>query len=402
MGVEADLEIRVFCGHSLLRITLLTDRNIVSRSSGSLARAGIAQTRVGAHNILESHVFLTGSTGTIGRRWLLLLLEADPYREVTVLVRDASKVFKHPRVSALVGDVRSPRLGLSPSLWDGLADSITDIIHCAADVRFNRPLEEARATNTEGTRTMLALARDVKKLRRFAFISTAYIMGRDTGELREREHSNTAGFVNTYEQSKYEGEALVFASMDAIPAVVFRLSSVAGEQTTYLQQALRVIPRNPFPLMPALPNGRMDLIDEHWAGAALDTLFERHFRPGAVFHVCAGKAAAIPVWQLVEMAFSAMGAVRRPLMVSLERFERFVELFLSNGSREVDQMMLRSVLHFLPHLALDQTFLNDGTMALLRQDGMELPDSAAVFRRVLSCVSQELTCDPVPTSEAIG
>lgn len=95
---------------------------------------------------------------------------------------------------------------------------------------------------------MLALAKDVKDLHPFGLISTAYIMGRDTGELGERQHSNIAGFVNTYEQSKYEGEALVFASMDEIPAAIFRLSSIAGEGTSYLQQAFRLIPHSPSPL----------------------------------------------------------------------------------------------------------------------------------------------------------
>lgn len=275
-------------------------------------------------------------------------------------------------------------------MWDRLAGSITDIVHCAADIRFSRPIGEARATNTEGTRTMLALARDVKELRRFAFISTAYIMGRDTGELGEHEHSNIAGFVNTYEQSKYEGEALVFSSMDEIPAAIFRLSSVAGEGTGYLQRALRMIPHNPFPVMPALPNGRVDLVDEHWAGAALNTLFARQFRPGAVFHICAGKHASIPVWRLVEMAFSSMGAARQPSMVSLETFERFAELVLSNGARAVDKLMLRSVSHFLPHLALDQTFQNEATMALLREDGIELPDSEEVFGKMLAGIAEAI------------
>ncbi len=246
----------------------------------------------------------------------------------------------------------------------------------------------------------MALASDAKKLRRFAFISTAYILGRDTGELGEHKHSNTAGFVNTYEESKHEGEAAVFASMDEIPAAIFRLSSVAGEGSSYLQQALRLIPHNPFPVMPALPNGRMDLIDEQWAVAALNTLFERHFRPGAVFHICAGKRGSIPIWKLVELAFSCMGA-RQPSMVSLERFERFAALVPSNGAREVDKRLLRSVSHFLPHLALDQTFQNEATMALLREDGMELPDSEEVLGRVLASIAPELSREPVPAGEAI-
>ena len=300
------------------------------------------------------------------------------------------KVYPHPRVSALVGDLRSPNLGLSPPVWDRLASSLTDIVHCGADIRFSHPIEEARATNAEGTRTMLALAQQVKRLRRFAFISTAYIMGRDTGELGEREHSNIAGFVNTYEESKHEAEALVFALMNVIPAAIFRLSSVVGEGTNYLQQALRMIPHNRFPVMPALASGRVDLIDERWAAAALDALFERHFRPGAVFNICAGKRGAIRVGQLIETAFSFLGAPQ-PTMVSLERFERFAARVLSNGARGREGLMLHSLSHFLPHLALDQTFQNETTISLLEQEGIELADSAEVFGRVLTRLSSEPT-----------
>ncbi|MDZ4797674.1 MAG: hypothetical protein SGI92_05890, partial [Bryobacteraceae bacterium] len=172
-----------------------------------------------------------------------------------------------------------------------------------------------------------------------------------------------------------------------IPAAIFRLSSVAGEGTGYLRQALRMIPHNRFPLMPALPTGCVDLIGEHWAGAALNALFERHFRPGAIFNICAGKRGSIPVGRLVEMAFSSLGA-RQPSMVSLERFERFSELLLSNGAREADKVMLRSVSHFLPHLALDQTFQNEATTALLEKEGIEPADSVEVFGRVLASVAR--------------
>lgn len=247
---------------------------------------------------------------------------------------------------------------------------------------------------------MMALARDVKGLRGFAFISTAYIMGRDSGKLGEREHSNIAGFVNTYEESKHEAEAIVFASMDEIPAAIFRLSSVAGEGSSYLQQALRMIPHNRFTMMPALPDGRVDLIDERWAVAALDALFERHFRPGAVFNICAGKRGAIRVGQLIEIAFSSMGAPA-PSMVSLERFERFAEQFLNNGARGLDRLMLRSLSHFLPHLALDQTFENKATISLLEEEGIAPADSAEVFGRVLARLAPNLSCEAIPAGEPI-
>lgn len=351
---------------------------------------------------MQSHIFLTGATGTIGLRWLPLLLEANPTRQVTILVRDASKAMEHPRVTVLTGDLRTPQLGLTRSMWEDLCETVTEIIHCAAEVRFHHALEEARTINTEGTRRILALARESRKLRGLAYISTTYIMGRDEGELPESAYRNTSGFVNTYEQSKYEAEQLVLAAMDEIPATVFRPSSIVGERTTYLQRALRVIPRNSFRLMPGLPQVRVDLIDERWVVRAMACLFERHLRPGAVFHICAGRRGSMPVGQLVEMAFSSMGVERRPKMVALEQFEQFTEFFESQGAREVDKLMLRALARFLPHLALDQTFLNDRTMSLLEADGIRLPNSVEVFRQVLARVSGELARSSIPAGEPVG
>ena len=352
--------------------------------------AGLHLIYDGLKDTLEVHLLLTGSTGTIGSLWLPLLLAADESRRVTVLVRDARRAVQHARVNCVVGDLRAHQLGLDRPAWNSLKDTITDVVHCAADIQFNRSLEESRAVNTNGTRTLLHLARESKKLRRFAHISTTYIMGRDAGELPERQYFNSTGFINTYEQAKYEAECAVFASMSEIPAAVFRLSSVAAEETSYFHQALRLIPRNPFPLIPGVPDYRIDLISGQWAAAALSRLFEEHFRPHSVYHVCAGPQASLPVGQLVEMAYAAMGASRHPAMVSLLEFERFTERFLRNGERGSVKAIIRSLSLFLPHLAIDQTFQNAATMALLRRDGSAPPDSVEVFQNLLAQLRGEL------------
>ncbi len=340
---------------------------------------------------------MTGSTGAIGRRWLPLLLAADESRHVTLLVRDPGVAFKHARVSVITGDVRTPRLSLDRATWESLANTITEIVHCAADIRFTRPIEDARAVNTAGTRTMLSLARQARRLKRFAHLSTTYIMGRDEGELPESQYRNSSGFVNTYEQAKYEAEGEAFAAMRDIPTAVFRLSSVASSQTSYFHQALRLIPRNPFPLMPGVADCRIDLISEAWAVGTLSRLFEQHFRPGAVYHVRAGPTASIPAGNLLELAFAAIGGGPPPAMVPLKEFERFTAQFLRNGEREALKTILRSLSSFLPHLALDQTFQNAATMALLKDGNIAFCDSAEVLRGILSLASTDM---PVPASQA--
>ncbi len=327
-----------------------------------------------------------------------MLLAADESRHITVLVRNPDHVLEHPRVRMVTGDLRTQRLGLDRARWDSLANTITEIVHCAADIRFTRTIEDARAVNTVGTRTILSLAREARRLKRFAHLSTAYVMGRDQGELPESQYRNANGFVNTYEQAKYEAEGEAFATMPDIPIAVFRLSSVSGTQTNYFHQALRLIPRNPLPLMPGVADYRIDLISEAWAAATLSRLFERHFRAGAVYHVCAGPTVSIPVGNLVQLAFAAMGVERPPAMVPLKDFERFAAHFLSNGEREPVKAILRSVSSFLPHLALDQTFQNAATMALLKNDNVAPCDSSEVVRGVLARLNGHPdTSEPVDT-----
>lgn len=339
----------------------------------------------------ESNIFMTGSTGTIGRQWLASLLNSDPSCHVNILVRDAGRALKHPRVTPVLGNLCAPQLALTPALWSGLAESVTDIIHCGADVRFHIPLEVVRAANAEGTRTVLGLARSARKLRRFVFVGTTYIMGRDSGELQEGAYRNSSGFMNPYEQSKYEAEQLVFGAMTDVPAAVFRISLVAGEESRYLEQVIRLIPRNPFPIVPAIPHARIDMIDTAWAVMALGCLFERHFRAGAVYHVCAGPEASISVPRLMDMAFSTMRASHRPIMSPLDEFEAFARKFLENGERELDKVLLRLLSSFLPHLALDQSFRNYSTAALLHGSGISLPDSRAVasqfFARIACAIN---------------
>ncbi len=84
-----------------------------------------------------------------------------------------------------------------------------------------------------------------------------------------------------------------------------------------------MIPHSRFSIIPALPLARVDLIGEDWAVAAFAALFERYFRPGAIFKVCSGKRGSIPVGQLVEMAFSCLGA-RQPTRVSTNDLPSFL------------------------------------------------------------------------------
>ena len=329
------------------------------------------------------HLLLTGATGLIGRGWLDVFLRRHPDRSVTVLARDPRKI-DDARVRSVRGDLALPNLGLEQSTRASLVESITEIIHCASDIRFTLPLDRARSVNTMGTARVLDLARACKHLNKFAHVGTAYIMGRTPGILPEAPFLNETAFFNTYQQSKYEAERLVIDAMNDIPAAVFRLSSIIGdsqtgaiEQFNYFHQLLRLIPGNPLTLIPGDPGAPVDLIANDWAVAALSELYESSFETGRIFNVCAGSENSMTATQALSLAFKNTGETP-PELVTTGAFERFTK------SNPHLRRIVSAVEHFLPQLAIRQHFDSDATLMLLDARGIVFPKIETYFSKVVA------------------
>lgn len=222
-------------------------------------------------------VFLTGGTGFIGTQIAKRLLAQTDLR-LLVLVRSKNNEqsvvrlkrvwWEFPellqqvgnRIEAVNGDVSETRFGLANSDYQKLVQTVTYIIHAAADTTPNVALEKLRNTNVKGTANVIELAKQVNEdhgLRRFSFVSTAYVAGKRSGVIHEHELSDHAGFCSNYERTKYESEALVNAVKEEFPTTVFRPSLVIGDSETgyaktfntiyyllklYLTDRLRVVP----------------------------------------------------------------------------------------------------------------------------------------------------------------
>src|SRR5829696_6646232 len=81
------------------------------------------------------------------------------------------------KVRILEGDVHAPSLGLGEEDLTELAREVDVVIHSAASVIFDAPLDAAVDSNVRGTLGLLKLARAWKKLPLFIHISTAYVAG---------------------------------------------------------------------------------------------------------------------------------------------------------------------------------------------------------------------------------
>jgi thioester reductase-like protein len=218
------------------------------------------------------------------------------------------------RVSVLAGELTEPRLGLSETRHRELAAGITQIVHSAASVSFEMPLDEARAINVDGTRRMLELAAASPQLERYAHISTAYVAGTHTGSFRERDLDLGQGFRNSYEQSKFEAEQLV-RSHPAIPATILRPSIVVGDRNSgwtaafnVLYWPLRAFARGLFSEVPAVASAPVDVVSVDYVADAIYALCDTDDGIGETYHLTAGAKATT----IEELGQAAGRYFRRP------------------------------------------------------------------------------------------
>ena len=86
--------------------------------------------------------------------------------------------------------------------------------------------------NVEGTKAVLDLAADCRKLERVNHFSSVFVSGDRVGVVAEDELASGQSFRNAYEESKFEAEILVRRAMGQLPCTVLRPSIVVGDSRT--------------------------------------------------------------------------------------------------------------------------------------------------------------------------
>ncbi|MDQ8043742.1 MAG: SDR family oxidoreductase [Solirubrobacteraceae bacterium] len=175
-------------------------------------------------------ILLTGATGFLGGEVLRRIIDGTDRDVVTITRRSLG--IDHPRVRQLRADFSEGPLPPLPS-------DIDTVVHCAASVAFDLPIEEQRAINVVGTQRVMDAAAALPGLRRFMHVSTAFVAGSHEGPFGPEDLDRGQTFRNTYEQSKFEAEQHVAAS--GLPTQVVRPSIVVGDQHTGWTTSFNVI-----------------------------------------------------------------------------------------------------------------------------------------------------------------
>ena len=363
-----------------------------------------------------SHYFITGATGVVGSAVVRALLE-DSDSTMTLLVRAGTRESARERVNhllrfleccresasgriePLIGDVEKDRLGLEPEDYRRVCAAVTNVIHCAAMVRMNLPLADARRAAVAATRNVFEFAAaclESGQLRKLESVSTVGVGGRWKGAVPERWIEEDRAFHNTYEQAKAEAEVVAREYVArGLPVTVHRPSMVVGDSSTgrvvhfqiFYHLAEFLSGRRTFGLMPPIQGRHVDLVPADYVAKSIVWSSGSPKCNGKVLHLCAGAEGAVPLEELqsrVRTSF-ARSHVRLPTLrtVPVSAFSwavRAASPFASARTRRA----IATLPIFLDYLSEDQDFANQQTRALLESAGIRLPQPKHFLDPVLS------------------
>jgi thioester reductase-like protein len=345
-------------------------------------------------------VLLTGVTGFVGTAVALRILERSD-RQIVALVRAADRDQANERVRAALAEVVAPdrvdayaaRCAAVPAdlLADGLAlrhgdreeiaSRCDEVIHCAASVSFDLPLELARAVNTAGAARMAELAAHVARrgdgMRRLVHVSTAYVAGDRAGRFGEDDVTRDIPFRNTYEQTKHEAEELLRAWDPELPLQIVRPSIVVGERTTgwtrsfnVLYWPLKMFARGRLPVVPAVADAPVDVVPVDYVADAVLGLASA---PPGTYHAVAGEHAST-VAEVIDLAAARFG-VPAPEIVD----PQVIDDALARPMGEAQRRALEQARIFFPYFRLGVRFDDRWARGVLAPRGVTAEPLAAYF-----------------------
>lgn len=281
---------------------------------------------------MKKIVFLTGATGFLGTQIVTRLIEMeDIHLILLVRGRDLEDAKRHLRrswwefpelthelgesnnieedkIQVLNGDISFNKLGLENGEYDYLVENITHVIHTAADLQLNAPLENLRKFNVDGTLNVLKLAvkaHEHHKIQRFAHVSTAYVAGLQEGVINEDSLTDKYGFKSNYERSKYEGELAVKNS--DLPTSIFRPGMIIGDsESGYIKTfntiyvLLRLYLKGKLRILPVSDEFKINLVPVDYVTDAVSNLTFDDNAEGKTFHLTAPYNSLPTVKQLVD------------------------------------------------------------------------------------------------------
>jgi long-chain acyl-CoA synthetase len=219
---------------------------------------------------------------------------------------------------------------------------------------------------------MLDLARLCHRsgsLRRFTYISTAYVAGLHRGRFGEDDLDVGQRFRNAYERSKFESEQLVRAAGEHLPVTVVRPSIIVGDSRTgwtasfnVLYWPTRALARGAFPVLPARRRSPVDVVSVDYVADAVRALAEMPAAAGRTFHLTSARDATT-IGELLALACAKLD-VKAPPLIAPALYLRVLGPLLGRLQPR-RRAFLRAAATYVPYFAVRAQFDDAGARAAL-------------------------------------
>ncbi|MFF7940755.1 SDR family oxidoreductase [Nocardia gamkensis] len=337
---------------------------------------------------------VTGGTGFLGRRVVQDLLDRDADAIVHVLVRETSLAkFTDiaagwrgaERVFALIGDLTAEGLGLACE-----APRADHVVHLGAVYDMTADEDTAHAANVTGTRSVLALARELGAV--LHHVSSVAVAGDHKGKFFEEDFDLGQRLTSPYHRTKFAAEKLVRESR-GVRWRVYRPAIIVGDSRTgemdkidgpyYFFGAIARLAALPSELPLPLPDlGATNIVPVDYVSAAMAELIRRPGLDGRTFHLVNPEPQ--PFGEVYRALAAAAGA---PTGVGTVPGSALALSGLAQipGLTAVRDFLLEQVgipVEVAPHTSFSAEFISDSTRAQLRGCGLTVPSFDSYAERL--------------------
>lgn len=362
-----------------------------------------------------STYFITGATGVLGSAIVRELLMFSSHRLVLLIrAEDAAALQKRveqlmtflevdsgmarSRIEPIRGNTEMLEFGLDSADYVRLGASVTHIIHSAAIVRMNLPLDIARHAAVGAADNVMQLARLCRKngiLQKVEMVSTVGVGGRWKGPLPERWINEPRNFHNTYEQAKSEAEAAMEHQAKAgLPVTVHRPSMIVGNsrdgRIPHFQIFYHLVEfiagRRTWGLLPDLTHNHVDLVPADYVAKAIIWSSSSSRTTGQILHLCGGSDGAVPLDRLRSIALKKFRGYGLPAPEQRTLPTAWLDIITRLAAPIASKRLKRALATlpiFLDYLSEDQAFANERTRQLLEPAGLFIPQAEAFLDPVL-------------------
>ena len=245
--------------------------------------------------------------------------------------------------------------------------------------------EEHTAVNIKGTESVLQFANSGKP-KRFHYVSTAYVAGKQSGTIYENVMVNEPLFNNAYERSKFVAEQLVikYAKSNDIPYTIYRPGIIVGDSKTgatckfdnlYLFVKVLFNIKNSFDKhksedlnnltirVPGDPDALINLVTIDYVADAIVAILETRESIGGIYHITNPNPPRLS--ELRDLVMDVLEIKGMHLEINRELEEQ--------NLNTVEKLFLRQTRTYYSYLFSKLRFSDSNTQKALKGTGMFCP-----------------------------